>query len=62
LSTPISILKSLKEKLLSTITTHPKLVTLGIGLAITFVVGTAIGMLDHNQVVVADRIASEGGK
>jgi len=56
------MLKSLKEKLLSTITTHPKLVTLGIGLAITFVVGTAIGMLDHNQVVVADRIASEGGK
>jgi hypothetical protein len=26
---------------------HPKLVTLGIGLVITFVVGIAIGMVDH---------------
>ena len=34
------------------ITAHPKLVTLGIGLAITFVVGTAIGMVDH-QVIAA---------
>ena len=42
--------KSLKEKMIDAITAHPKLVTLGIGLAITFVVGTAIGMLDHNQV------------
>ena len=31
-------------------TAPPKLVTFGTGLAITFVVGTAIGMLDHNQV------------
>ena len=29
------------------VTTHPKLVTLGIGLAITFVIGTVIGMVDH---------------
>ena len=28
------------------ITAQPKLVTFGIGLAITFVVGTAIGMVD----------------
>jgi hypothetical protein len=28
---------------------HPKLVTLGIGLAITFVNGIAIGMLDVNS-------------
>ena len=28
---------------------HPKLVTFGIGLATTFVVGTAIGIVDHNQ-------------
>ena len=27
---------------------HPKLVTFGIGLAITFVIGTAIGMGDHD--------------
>jgi hypothetical protein len=42
--------KTLKEKVLNTITAHPKLVTLGIGLAITFVVGTAIGMIDHNNI------------
>jgi hypothetical protein len=41
--------KSIKEKLLSTITAHPRLVTLGIGLAITFVIGTAIGIVDNNQ-------------
>jgi hypothetical protein len=33
-------------------TAHPKLVTFGIGLAITFVVGTTIGMVDHNQAFV----------
>jgi uncharacterized membrane protein len=48
--------KLLKEKLLSSITAHPKLVTFGIGLAITFVVGTAIGLVDHNQAF------AEGGK
>ena len=42
----------IKEKLLSTITAHPKLITFGIGLAITFAVGTAIEMLDHQQVSV----------
>jgi hypothetical protein len=31
------------------VTAHPKLVTLGIALGITFVIGTALGMLDHNQ-------------
>ncbi len=34
------------------VSAHPKLVTFGIGLAITFVVGTAIGMAD-NQLVFA---------
>jgi uncharacterized membrane protein len=32
------------------ITAHPRLVTFGIGLAITFVIGTAIGMVERNQV------------
>jgi hypothetical protein len=41
---------SFKDKIMYIITAHPKLVTLGIGLAITFVIGTAIGMVDHNQV------------
>jgi hypothetical protein len=40
---------SLKDKIVNIITAHPKLVTFGIGLAITFVIGTAIGMVDHNQ-------------
>ena len=47
---PRSMLKSLKEKVSSTITAHPTLVTFGIGLSVTFVIGTAIGMLDHQQV------------
>jgi len=41
---------SFKDKIMNVITAHPKLVTFGIGLAITFVVGTAIGMVDHQQV------------
>ena len=49
---PRSMLIPIKEKLLSTITAHPKLITFGIGLAITFAVGTAIEMLDHQQVSV----------
>ena len=35
------------------VTAHPRLVTFGIGLAITFVIGTAIGMIDHQQVFAA---------
>jgi hypothetical protein len=31
------------------LTAHPTLVTFGIALGITFVVGTAIGLVDHNQ-------------
>jgi hypothetical protein len=41
---------SLKDKIVNAITAHPRLVTLGIGLAVTFVVGIAVGMVDHNQV------------
>ncbi len=41
---------SLKSKIMNTATAHPKLVTFGIGLAITFVIGTAIGMVDQLQV------------
>jgi hypothetical protein len=40
---------SFKDKIMNIVLGHPKLVTFGIGLAITFVIGTAIGMLDHNQ-------------
>jgi hypothetical protein len=38
------------------LTAHPKLVTFGIGLAITFVIGTAIGMVDHQQVLAVRNI------
>jgi hypothetical protein len=41
---------SLKDKIMNIVTAHPKHVTLGIGLAITFVVGTAIGSIDHSSV------------
>jgi hypothetical protein len=40
---------SFKDKIMNIITAHPKRVTFGIGLAITLVIGTAIGMVDHNQ-------------
>jgi hypothetical protein len=37
-----------ETKIMNAITANPKLVTFGIGLAITFVIGTAIGMVDHD--------------
>ena len=40
---------SLKSRIIENITSHPKLVTFGFGFAITFAIGTAIGMFDHNQ-------------
>jgi hypothetical protein len=42
-----------KQNIINAITSHPKLLTFGIGLAITFVIGTAIGMVDHNQAFAA---------
>jgi hypothetical protein len=44
---------SLKDKIMNSITAHPKIVTFGIGLAITFVVGAAIGMLNHHNLAYA---------
>jgi hypothetical protein len=46
-------MKSFKDKIMNIITAHPKLVTFGIGLSVTFVIGTAIGMFDHGQKVEA---------
>jgi len=45
----------IKQKLLNTLTAQPKLVTLGIGLAITFVIGIAIGMVDHQEALARIR-------
>jgi hypothetical protein len=47
---PRSMFKTVKNKLLNTITACPKLVTLGIGLAVIFVIRTAIGLVDHQSV------------
>ena len=41
---------SIKSNIMNIVISHPKLVTFGIGLAITFVVGAAIGMVDNQQV------------
>ncbi|MDQ6722750.1 MAG: hypothetical protein M3Z01_00580 [Thermoproteota archaeon] len=38
------------------VASHPKLVTFGIGLAITFVIGASIGMVDHHQVFASNPI------
>ena len=40
---------SFKYKIMNIVTAHPKLVTFGIGFAITFVVGIAIGMVETQQ-------------
>ena len=40
---------SFKYKIMNIVTAHPKLVTFGIGFAITFVVGTMIGQADIHQ-------------
>jgi hypothetical protein len=41
--------KSLKEKVIDSITAHPKLAILGIGFAVTFVIGSAIGVIETQQ-------------
>jgi hypothetical protein len=40
---------STKQKLLNAISAHPKLVTFGIGLAVTMAIGAAIGMFEVQQ-------------
>ena len=54
------MIMSVKDKVLNTITSHPRLVTLGIGLTVTFVVGTAIGMVDHGQIAYATSHSGSG--
>jgi hypothetical protein len=44
----------LMQKLLNAIAVHTKLTAFDIGLAITLAIGTAIGMLDHQQLVHAN--------
>jgi len=53
---------NIKNRLLNAITAHPKLVTFGIGLAITFSIGIAIGMLDHNQAFASKGLTTGNDK
>lgn len=41
---------------MNAITFHPKLVTFGIGLVITFGIGAAIGMIDNYPMASAARV------
>ena len=43
----------IKQKLLNATAVHPKLLTLGVGLAITMAVGIAIGMSDNQHLAFA---------
>jgi hypothetical protein len=52
---------SLKDKIMNMVVAHPKLITFGIGLAVTFVIGTAIGMVDHNQVFAVTQTNTNNG-
>jgi hypothetical protein len=51
---------SFKDKIMNMVLVHPKLVTFAIGFAVTFVIGIAIGMLEHGTVNVVD--ANPGSK
>ena len=52
--------KDAKSKILNVMAAHPKLVTFAIGLGITMVIGTAIGMLDQHQALAIN--ANSGGR
>jgi hypothetical protein len=49
----------IKNKIVNAITAHPRLVVLGIGLAVTFVIGAAIGITEHEA--FASSSISTGG-
>jgi hypothetical protein len=50
---------SFKDKIMNKSMKHPKLVTFGIGLAITFIVVRAVGMMEHQ--VFAEDLPSKTG-
>ena len=52
------MIMSIKDKIMSIIIVHSKLVTLGIGLAITFVIGTSIRLVEHQAFATAIGMAS----
>jgi hypothetical protein len=46
------MIMSIKDKIVNIVIGYPKLVTFGIVIVITFVIGTTIGTLDHSQHVL----------
>lgn len=40
---------SIKQRILNALTAHPKIAIFGIGLAVTFVIGTAVWMVEGPQ-------------
>jgi mannitol/fructose-specific phosphotransferase system IIA component len=42
---------SIKTKIMNITTAHPKLITFGNGLTVTFVIGIAIGMVENNHIL-----------
>ena len=52
---------SFKDKIMKVVITHPKLVTLGIKLFVTFAIGIAIGTVDHNQAFATLTNTNNGG-
>jgi hypothetical protein len=40
---------SLKTKIMNIVTAHPKVITFAIGFAITFTIGTVLGMLEQGH-------------
>jgi hypothetical protein len=40
---------NIKNKILNAITAHPKVVTFAIGFAVTFTIGTVLGMLEQGH-------------
>jgi hypothetical protein len=55
------LLMSFKDKIMNISISHPKLVTFGIGLAVTFAIGLAIGMVDHNQAFAVQQSNTNNG-
>ena len=51
----IFTIMSTKSKIMNTITDHPKLAMFGIGLAVTFAISMAIGMVDHKEALAMVR-------
>jgi hypothetical protein len=47
---------SIKSKIVNINIAYTKLVTFGIGFAITFVIGTAIEMADHGQMAITHQV------